>query len=108
MKLMTYLALVGSAVAVAVALFNSQAPSLKSSVNLAENVADDETVKKFSDYLSRQHKSYLTKQEFQARLTNFKKALTIVEEHNLDASNTYQLTLNKFADWSDEEKERLT
>lgn len=104
-----YLALVGSAVAVTVALLSQQPTQFKASVNLAENdEGEDETVKKFSDYLSRYHKSYLTKEEFRARLTNFRKALTVVDEHNLDASNTFQLTLNRFADWSDEEKERLT
>lgn len=104
MKKIAYLALIGSAVAVAVALLNQSAPA---SVNLAQD-ADDETVKKFGDYLSRQRKSYLTKEEFSARLTNFRKSLAIVDEHNLDASNTFQLTLNKFADWSDEERERFT
>lgn len=58
------------------------------------------------NYLARYGKSYLTKAEFEARLSLFREAKEKIEARNA-MDLPYKLGLNKFADWSKEEYRRL-
>lgn len=70
--------------------------------NLLSKV-DPEIDRAFTKYISLHQKSFLTKEEFRARLANFKKSYELMKQHNLDSSQSYKMGLNKFSDWSDQE-----
>lgn len=53
-------------------------------------------------------KSYQTKEEFEKRGINFKKALTeVMNEMSKNENTGFRLSLNKFADWDHEEYKSL-
>jgi hypothetical protein len=58
----------------------------------------------FLKFISRYHKNYLTQQEYQARFAIFKKNLDYIQEQT---PGSFKLTINAFADWSDEEREKI-
>lgn len=60
----------------------------------------------FNNFISKHHKSYLTKNEFQERFKIFKQNFDYVQKHNAE-NKDYKLEANKFADWSDEQKQTL-
>jgi len=56
----------------------------------------------FEDYLAEFPKNYAT-EELDARKATFNANLQIIKEHNSNADKTYFLTVNEFADWTNEE-----
>ena len=60
----------------------------------------------FSDFISTYQKSFLTKAEFTARLSNFKASLEEVRKINAEPGNTFKLELNQFADLTQEEYQK--
>ena len=83
LKIVGSVALVGTLAALAVLNMSSD---IKPSSFLA--VADSETVNAFNKFISKHHKSYITRQEYSARLANFKNAHEFVKMHN-QANHTH-------------------
>jgi hypothetical protein len=60
----------------------------------------------FQEFVGKHNKNYLTKDEYKARLAIFKANLEIVRTHNAK-NESYELEMNKFADFSPEEFGKL-
>ena len=58
-------------------------------------------------FLSLHHKSYATKEEYEYRLSIFRKTLESIRSENANPANTFTLGLNKFADWTPAEWRRI-
>ena len=97
----TTLAVVGVAACVAVYALSGSAPESKSLYTMA---ADDF---EFLKYVSKYGKSYGTKEEFEYRANNFKNVLELLAVENSKNDNSFTVGVNKFADWSREEYQRL-
>lgn len=95
------LAVVGVVASAAVFAVNSFS---QSSTALYSSVAADH---EFNKYVSEFGKSYGTKEEFAFRSAQFKNNFEIIMNHNSMNENTYQLGLNKFADYTQEEYTKL-
>ena len=65
----------------------------KNSVNLASTV-DPEVQQAYTDFMSRYSKSYLTKEEYNARLSNFRNTYQEVKLHNANNDSSFKLGLN--------------
>jgi hypothetical protein len=61
----------------------------------------------FLKFVNEFGKSYGTQAEFQFRAEQFKNKLAQIVEHNKEDGLTYELGLNQFSDWTQEEYERL-
>jgi len=68
----------------------------------------DASVTAFNDYISKFGKTYLTRDEYLARLDNFKTNMKYIEKHNAENNVDYKLEVNLFTDWSDAERDRLS
>jgi hypothetical protein len=97
------LALVGSVAAI-MALLLGSASNQSVAVNLVSKSNEPQYQLAFQKFISRYHKNYLTQQEYQARFAIFKKNLDYIQEQK---SVNFKITINTFADWSDEERERI-
>jgi hypothetical protein len=96
-------ALFGSMAALA-AIIGLSSNTMPSATSLAQN--DDHDILAFQNFVNKHHKNYITKSEFNARLSIFKSNLALIRQHN--AENTdFKLDVNPFADWSEEEKQNL-
>lgn len=69
---------------------------------LAEDSIAPEIEQEFNKFASKHHKSYLTKDEYRARLSAFKSNYELVKGHDAKKEG-YELGLNKFSDWTMEE-----
>lgn len=96
------IAVVGTIAAFAV--FNTAGNSDMGGSFLAAN-EDQQVMLQFNQFISNQGKNYLTKEEYNARLTIFKQNYEIVTQHNAE-NEDFKLELNGFADLSDEEFEK--
>ncbi len=99
LKIIGSVAIVGAIAALAV--LNRTPSSLPAASNFAEDLNQKSSVL-FNQFLSKHHKNYLTRHEYEARLENFKNALQEIEDHNA-RNKDFKLALNKFADLSDDE-----
>ena len=97
------LALVGSVAAI-MALLLGSASNQSAAVNLVSKPNESQYQLAFQKFIARYHKNYLTQQEYQARFAIFKKNLDYIQEQK---SVNFKITINTFADWSDEERERI-
>jgi hypothetical protein len=61
---------------------------------------DPEVEKAFTSYIAKHQRSFLTKEEYKARLQNFKSAYNDIKLHNADTKSSYKMSLNQFSDWS--------
>ena len=68
-----------------------------------DNQISDEILKEFNDFASQNHRSYLTKAEYQARLQAFKVNYEEVQRHNNNSSEPFKLAINQFGDWTQDE-----
>jgi hypothetical protein len=76
-----------------------------SPVNLLAAKPDDAIHRKaFQKFISKYRRNYLTNDEYQARFDIFKKNLDYIMAHN---SSSFKLSINAYADWSDEERETI-
>lgn len=99
-KIFASIAVVGTIAAVAV--INMSGNSDTTGTFLASDNSDQILMTKFNDFISKNQKNYLTKEEYKARLQLFKENLDFVEKTNAE-SEDFQLELNKFADMSEQE-----
>jgi hypothetical protein len=98
------LALVGTLAAVAVVSTTISYGS--DSMFLAHQPANPEITTAFNNFISEHSRSFLTKAEFEARLTKFRDHYEQVKMHNSRPESSYKLGINRFADWSAEEIEK--
>lgn len=111
LKIVGTVAVVGTLAALAVLGISQLSPSSSSVGNssstfLASKVDPDITLA-FNNYITTHRKSYLTHEEFNARLSNFRDHYEKVKQHNKKNDTSYKLALNKFADWSSHEMENF-
>ena len=97
------LALVGSVAAIMALLLGSTS-NKSAAVNLVSKPNESQYQLAFQKFIARYHKNYLTQQEYQARFAIFKNNLDYIQEQK---SVNFKITINTFADWSDEERERI-
>ena len=69
-------------------------------------VEDTNSVQAFNQYISQYHKSYITKSEYNVRLNNFRGAYNYIQQHD-PKKEGYEVGLNQFADWSQEELNKM-
>jgi C1A family cysteine protease len=62
--------------------------------------------RQFINFVSENHRSYGTKEEYEYRLSLFSKAIETVKEHNAKGA-TWTMAINKFADMSDYEYKQM-
>ena len=100
------LALVGCMAAIAALLFGSASSTQSAAavVYFASKPDEPQYQLAFQKFISRYQKNYLTQDEYQARFAIFKKNLDYIEDQS---SANFKITINTFADWSDEERERI-
>ena len=99
------LAVIGVALA-AVSIFfllSSNAPS--EPIALDENEVAMELA--FLNYIGRYQKGYATKEEFLKRKEIFMATMRKVQEHNAKEDSSYTLGINKYADWTKEDRQRM-
>jgi hypothetical protein len=61
----------------------------------------------FMNFVSHHGKSYATRDEFEFRANLFNESFDFVQKWNSDSANTHTVEINKFADWTKDEKKRL-
>ena len=61
----------------------------------------------FVNYIGRYQKGYATKEEFLQRMEVFKATMRKVQEHNAKEGSSYTLGINKYADWTQEERQSI-
>lgn len=100
-------ALSAAIVALFATLSTSNGPSHHSRLlqSTESNIAP-EVVKAFNKFVSKHHRSYITKDEYAARLSAFNTNYQLVKEHNAKETG-YQLGLNQFSDWTEEEYSKV-
>ncbi len=86
LKVVGSVAIVGTLATIAV--FNAGVELGDSSTFLASKV-DPEVTIAFNDYINKYDRSFLTKEEYKARLTNFKAHFEAVREHNARPDVSY-------------------
>ncbi len=88
------------------ALLGSNSTNSSSMRLLAGDDISPEVEKEFNKFASKHHKSYLTKEEYKARLSAFKSNYDLVKSHDA-AKEGFELGLNKFSDWTMEEYSKI-
>lgn len=101
LKIIGTVAIVGTVAALAcIGLGNNQNNGgFADRMNLVSKV-DPEVEQAFNNYISKFSKSFLTKEEFKARLTNFRNTYEEIKLHNSNKASSFKMGLNKFADWA--------
>ena len=84
-------------------LLSANAPS--DPIDLDENAVAMELA--FINYIGRYQKGYATKEEFLQRKEIFKATMRKVQEHNAKEDSSYTLGINKFSDWTKEDRQRM-
>jgi len=69
----------------------------------AANNSDHE----FTQWQASHGKSYRTREEFLFRKNEWAKTKNFVDRWNSDSENTHTVAMNKFSDWTEDEKSRL-
>jgi len=100
MKLNGYatLALVGVAAIVAVTTLSPRANS---------GFAFYQEHSEFLRFIAKHNRYYKTPQEFEMRASLYRAAVALIEAENAKLENTFRLAVNKFADWTPEEKKAM-
>lgn len=103
LKIVGTVALVGTLAALAVlGLTLPSSGSSTGSTFLASKI-DPEITLAFNNFITSNRKSYLTHEEFNARLANFRDNFEKVKQHNANTEASYKLSMNKFSDWTQKE-----
>jgi C1A family cysteine protease len=105
-KIVAGLAVVGSIAAIAAFMGSNDATTSASRFLESDLAFDAATVQQFQSFITKHNRNYLTKEEYNARLSIFKSNLDQIKSHNA-ANEGYQLAINKFADLSLEEFEKM-
>ena len=61
----------------------------------------------FVNYIGKYQKQYATKEEYLERIEVFKTSLNKVREHNAKVGSSYKLGINKFSDWTENERKSI-
>lgn len=92
-KTLAALAVVGTVAVVAIVAINSMDSHTNASTFLAED--DQYEVKKlFNEFITQHQRNFLTKDEYNARLGNFRSSLEEIRKINSDPNNTFTVELN--------------
>lgn len=97
------LAIVGVAACVAVYALSGSQPAQGNTLYNSLHAEDME----FLTFVAKYSKSYATKEEFQMRADRFKTILAAIAEENANPENTFRLAVNKFADWTPAEHQKI-
>jgi len=73
----------------------------------ATAAAELESARLFAEYVAKFGKNYPTMQEYQFRYIEFAKTYAQILKHNMVKDKTSTVGLNKFADWTEEERKQL-
>ena len=104
-KFLGSIAVVGTIAAVAVFNVANGGSDSIGGTFLASNNDQQQLMMSFNQFISENGKNYLTKEEYNARLSIFKSNYEIVKTHNAN-NNDFKLAMNSFADLSDAEFEK--
>lgn len=104
-KIVASIAVVGSIAAIAALLGTRESAQGGRFLAQAEGT-DSATVEAFQTFITKHNKNYLTKEEYNARLQIFKNNLDLIKNHNAEKEG-FELGVNKFADISQEEYEKM-
>ena len=106
-KIIASIAVVGTVAALAALATNNSVGGFRGSRFLqSTSEVPDETLKTFQGFVQTHNKNYLTKEEYNARLAVFSKNLAFVMSHD-SAALGFELGINKFADLSSEEFDKM-
>ena len=98
----TALAVIGFA---AVSTLYFMGSNVSASTNLLQETQDMDLA--FVNFIGKYQKQYATKEEFLQRMEVFKASLMKVQEHNSKIGASYRLGINKFSDWTQEERQSI-
>lgn len=101
-KIIAGLAVVGTVAAIALMGMKDNSSSGEVDRFLAEDNSTNEDRQAFQEFVNKYNRNYLTKEEYNARLSIFKANLERVKSHNAEKEG-FSMALNKFADLSEEE-----
>eukprot|EP00347_Sterkiella_histriomuscorum_P006586 403352207 len=116
LKVVGSLAIVGTAALVGLSYMNQGAQDVGMESNSAtflgesndQKLESQEMMRSFQNFVNRHNKNYLTKSEFNARLSIFSQNMGIIKVHNKQANaEGFQMGVNKFTDYSSEEFGKL-
>ena len=107
-KVFASIAVVGTVAAVAalVGVTSTQGGNTGSRLLQATDPSIEQDAKAFQSFVQKHNRNYLTKEEYSARLGVFSKNLGVIRAHDPVASG-YKLGVNKFADLTPEEFEKM-
>eukprot|EP00347_Sterkiella_histriomuscorum_P021375 403334193 len=103
------IAVVGSFLATYALINNLGATHYDSGLSLVMKV-DPETQQAFSDFVAKHQRSFLTKEEYKARLSNFRDNYQTIKSHNEGRRKngvSFKMGVNQFSDWSKAELNSL-
>ncbi len=103
LKIVGTVAVVGTLAAVAV--FSTDMEFNGGGSTFLASKVDPEVLKEFNDFIGRYDRSFLTKEEYRARLSNFKANYEAVKLHNARNDSNYKLGINFLSDWAQSELE---
>jgi C1A family cysteine protease len=69
--------------------------------------APSDLERNYLDFISKNNKSYATREEYQFRMAQFSKNLRKIQQHNMENSDMETLAPNHMADWTEEEYQQL-
>ena len=101
-KAISTIAVVGTVAAVALMAVYTQNMPAPTNLFAQEHMRERE----FQEYLAKFSKSYSSVPEHKFRREIFSRTLDIIEEHN-SQNGDYKLGLNKYSDWTEQEKKVL-
>lgn len=105
-KIIAGLAVVGTVAAIALMSIKDNSSAAPVDRFLASDNVSNDDQQAFQEFVNKYNRNYLTKEEYNARLSIFKSNMEKVKNH--DASKEgYQIALNKFADLSEEEFNKM-
>lgn len=106
-KIIATIALMGAVAALAALFGINNTPANSAHLNrLLQSNGDAESTREFQKFINKFNKNYITQEEYQARLSVFKQNLEFVKNHDA-AKEGFEVGINKFADLTPEEFERI-
>jgi hypothetical protein len=105
-KVIASIAVVGTVAALAVFALTTSDATSNSSTFLSEDNKDNEVKRLFNEFISKNRRNFLTREEYNARLGNFRKNLEEIDAINKESNNTFTLEINEFGDLTQEEYEK--
>jgi hypothetical protein len=104
LKIVGTIALVGALATIGLYACDKDAVSSFESPLFLADTTDAEDMREFQSFISRNNRNYLTKDEYNLRMANFKQNMALIREHE-DGHEGYTLGVTQFADMSEAEWE---